>query len=300
MLLFTNIYKTTSASTFMLEAIINPKNAEKGPWKMFFVGLIYASLSLILVKYFFSGDFVLSQYSGMIVVTFCVMFSLPYMYFMMKNEEEQDEQVEGFFRVWKVHKDVIYGFMWLFLGFIIAFAFWNIVLQDNNLFNAQIETYCTINSPGNIEDCVAKYSFSEKGVTAGATSKMRFLSILENNVYVMIFTLIFSLIFGAGAIFILAWNASIIAAAIGIFTRYQISGIPLGVARYMIHGFPEITAYFITALAGGIFGIGVIKNGVRHPRFIRILENVAILLFVAICILIIAALIEVYIIPIFF
>ena len=71
----------------MLESIINPKRVEKGPWKMFFIGLIYASLSILLVSWFFNKDPILSQYSGMIVVTFCVMFSLPFMYFIIRQEE---------------------------------------------------------------------------------------------------------------------------------------------------------------------------------------------------------------------
>ena len=85
----------------------------------------------------------------------------------------------------------------------------------------------------------------------------------------MIFTLIFSLVFGAGAIFILAWNASVIAAAISIFSHYQVKDIPFGILRYMIHGFPEIAAYFVTALAGGIFGVGVIKNGFKSNQIIN-------------------------------
>ena len=284
----------------MLESIINPKRLEKGPLKMFFVGLIYASLSLLLVKWFFSNDPVLYQFAGMIVVTFSVMFSLPFMYFLIKKEEDEDERVEGFFSVWKMHSDAVYAFMWLFLGFVVAFSFWHIILQDPNLFNAQIETYCAINNPGGIEDCVSRYSFEAVSVTGLATKEIRFLSIITNNVYVMIFTLIFSLIFGAGAIFILAWNASVIAAAIGIFTKYQISEIPLGIARYMIHGFPEIAAYFVTALAGGIFGAGAIRNGIRSKIFLRIAENTVILLFIALIILIFAAVIEVYFTPLLF
>ena len=285
----------------MLESIVNPKRVEKGPWKMFFIGLIYASLSLVLVDWFFSGDIVLSKYSGMIVVTFCVMFSLPFMYYLFKQEEEEDEEVEGFLSVWKIHKDALYGFMWLFLGFVVAFALWHMVLQNSNLFNAQVETYCMINSPGNIEGCVERYDISNNVASTGAATKeMRFLSIIENNVYVMIFTLIFSLIFGAGAIFVLAWNASVIAAAIGIFTEYDIKDIPFGLLRYMIHGFPEIAAYFVTALAGGIFGVGIIRNGVKDPKFLRIVENVVILLFISIIILIIAAIIEVYFTPLLF
>ena len=283
----------------MLESIINPKRTEKGPIKMFFVGLIYASLSLLLVKWLFSGDDILYQYAGMLVVTFSVMFSLPFMYFLFKKEEEETEQVEGFFGVWKMHSDALYAFMWLFLGFIVAFSLFNNILQDPILFNAQVETYCAINSPGNVEDCILRNSF-ESTATGAVTKEMRFLSIISNNIYVMIFTLIFSLIFGAGAIFVLAWNASVIAAAIGIFTGYDWKEIPIGISRYMIHGFPEIASYFVTALAGGIFGVGVIRNGIKNKIFLRILENTVMLLFIAILLLIIAAIIEVYFTPLLF
>ena len=98
----------------MLESLINPKRAEKGPWKMFFIGLLYASLSLLLVHFLFKGDAVLSKFSGLMVVLFCVMFSLPFMYYAIKHEELEDEEVEGFWGVWKVHSDAIYAFMWLF------------------------------------------------------------------------------------------------------------------------------------------------------------------------------------------
>lgn len=287
----------------MLEAIINPREAEKGPWKMFFIGLVYASLSIILVHLFFSSDPELSKASGMIIIAFCIMFSLPFMYYLIKREEFEDEHIEGIWGVWRVHHDAIFALMWLFLGFIIAFSFWNIVFHDSNLLNFQIGTYCRINSPGSVDDCISKYTFTGNALgptSEFSTNQIRFLSILENNVYVMIFTLIFSLIFGAGAIFILIWNASVIAAAIGIFTEYKLAQIPLGIARYMIHGFPEIAAYFVTALAGGIFGVGIIRHGFENKRIIKILENTVILLFIAIAILIIAALIEVYFTPMFF
>lgn len=285
----------------MLESLINPKRAERGPWKMFFIGILYASLSLLLVHFLFSSDNVLSKFSGIMVVLFCVMFSLPFIYYSIKNEEIEDEEVEGILGVWKTHGDAIAAFMWLFLGFIIAFAFWYIILQNTNLLNAQIETYCNINSPGSVEDCVAEYSFTSKAISTSAMSNgSRFLSIIGNNFGVMIFTLIFSLIFGAGAIFVLAWNASVISAAIGIFTRYNLSEIPIGLLRYMIHGFPEIAAYFITALAGGIFGVGVIRHGIANKRFIHILLNVIILISSALVILIIAAIIEVYLTPLLF
>src|SRR3989304_6027890 len=81
--------------------------------------------------FFFGRDVVLSEYSGMIVVTFCVMFSLPFMYYLIKSEEEQDEHIEGFFSVWRAHSDAVCAFIWLFLGFVVAFSFWNIGLGDS-------------------------------------------------------------------------------------------------------------------------------------------------------------------------
>ena len=281
--------------------MINPKRAEKGPWKMLFIGLLYGSLSLILVHFLFKGDSVLSKFSGLIVVLFCVMFSLPFIYFIIRNEEREDEEIEGFWGVWKTHSDAIYAFMWLFLGLIIAFSFWNVILQDPNLLNAQIETYCGINSPGSVEDCIAKYSFTSKIISSSnSVSTSRLTSIIGNNFGVLILTLIFSLIFGAGAIFVLAWNASVISAAIGVFTKYDLKDIPFGLLRYMVHGFPEIAAYFITALAGGMFGVGVARHGVGDKKFTKVMMHVGILLLIAIATLIIAALMEVYFTPLLF
>tara|TARA_B100000315_G_C14403110_1_gene507418 strand:- start:207 stop:878 length:672 start_codon:yes stop_codon:yes gene_type:complete len=223
------------------------------------------------------------------------------MYYLIKTEEEEDEHIEGLFGILNMHRDALFAFMWLFLGFLIAFSFWYIVLEDPTLFNAQIETYCSINSPGNVKSCVSSYSNFDSGAFTGfATKESRLFSIISNNIYVMIFALFFSLLFGAGAIFILAWNASVIAAAISVFANYNINQIPLGIARYMIHGFPEIAAYFIAALAGGIFGVGVLRNGIRSKVFIRLAENTAIMLFISILILILAAVIEVYITPLLF
>ena len=285
----------------MLESLINPMKAEKSPWRMILIGILYGSLSLILTKLFFSADPVLSKYSGLIVVTFCVMFSLPFMIFIIRQEEVIDEQIEGFKGVWRHHKDAIYALMMLFIGFVIAFSFWFSAIGDINLLNAQLETYCMINSPNDIQGCVDHYTSGKIiSPTGNVTKSTRLFAIIENNVYVLIFTLIFSLIFGAGAIFILAWNATVIAGAIGIFTNYAVNEVHRGFFRYMIHGIPEIAAYFITALAGGILGAGIIRNGVKDKKFYHVLENVAILIFFAVLILLIAGLMEVYLTPKFF
>jgi uncharacterized membrane protein SpoIIM required for sporulation len=116
----------------------------------------------------------------------------------------------------------------------------------------------------------------------------------------LIFTLLFSLIFGAGAIFILAWNASVISAAIGIFSKSSLMNLPLGLFRYMIHGIPEIGSYFAGALAGGIISIAGIKHNIKSEKFWVILQDSLNLVILAVVLLIIAALIEVLVTPLFF
>ncbi len=285
----------------MLEMLLSPRRAERNPWEMFFVGLFYASLSVLLVNWIFSSDAVLSKYSGMLVVTFSVMFSLPFMFYLIKNEEEKDMAYEGMLRILREHSKALIALLWLFLGFIVAFSFWHIVLPSNQSFQVQIETYCLINKPTKFEECVNEYEVEGRAkTTAFLTAKDRIFMIFANNVYVLIFTLVFSLIFGAGAIFILAWNASVIAAAIGIFTKSNLNQLPLGILRYMIHGLPEIAAYFIAALAGGIISVAVIKHDTKSEKFWSILQDSLNLIIIAIVILFIAALVEVFITPILF
>jgi uncharacterized membrane protein SpoIIM required for sporulation len=286
----------------MLEMLINPQKAEKRPWEMFFIGAFYATVSLILTKWIFSGDPVLSKYTGILVVTFCVMFSIPFMYFAIKNEEEKDLEIEGLTKLMKEHSKALIYFMFLFMGFVVAFSFWYIVFEDGNQnFRAQIETFCMINKPAHFSECVSEYGIEQTSkTTAFLTAKEKIVNIFVNNIYVLIFTLVFSLIFGAGAIFILAWNASVISAAIGIFSKSNISNLPLGLARYMIHGIPEIGAYFAGALAGGIVSIAVIKHDVHSEKFWTILQDSLNLVILSVVLLFGAALIEVFITPAIF
>jgi len=287
----------------MLEMLINPKKAERRPWEMFFIGLFYASLSIILVTWIFSQDAVLSRYSGILVVTFTVMFSMPFVYFTLRLEEKKAAlNSTGEVSLLREHEKAIKVFLWLFLGFVVAFSFWYIVLPSSENFRAQIETYCLINRPSNFDACLKQYGIGESSsITADAvTNTERLFLIFSNNIYVLIFTLLFSLLFGAGAIFVLAWNASVIAAAIGIFTKSNLSALPLGLLRYMLHGLPEVASYFVVALAGGIVSVSVIKHEVGTEKFWQVLQDALDLIIIAVAILFLAALIEVFITPILF
>ncbi|MDP4039332.1 MAG: stage II sporulation protein M [Candidatus Pacearchaeota archaeon] len=286
----------------MLEMLINPLKAERKPWEMFFIGLVYASVSILLVGWIFSKDAVLRSYSGILVVMFTVMFSIPFIFYIFRLEEKRSAQENsGMFELLKHHRFALWAFLWLFVGFVVGYAFWYIILPTTLSAEAQLMTFCNINQAGN-EACIDQFrkGVEQSGPTAFASNKERLFLIFANNIYVLIFTLIFSLLFGAGVIFILAWNASVIAAAISIFSTSSLNSLPIALFRYLIHGIPEIAAYFVAALAGGIISFAVIRREVGTEKFWKVLQDSLNLIILAVVILFIAAMMEVFVTPIFF
>jgi len=284
----------------MLERLINPKQGEKHPWELFFVGAFYASLSILLVNWIFSQDSVLSKRSGILVVIFVVMFSTPFIYYTLRLEESRITRSKGSLNLIWEHRRALYAFMFLFLGFVVAFAVWYSILPTTDTFRAQIETYCMINRPANFNECVSQYGVKDATIAPFLTNKERLFLIFTNNIYVLLFTLVFSLIFGAGVIFILAWNASVIGAAIGIVTDYKLVEIPFGLLRFMFHGMFEIASYFIVALAGGMVSISVIKHEMGTDKFWEVMHDSLNLIILAVVVLLFAALLEVFVTPALF
>jgi len=284
----------------MLEILMKPKRAERRPWEMFFVGLVWASVSLALVVFVFGKDSILKEGGGLLLVTFTVICCMPFMYYLIKLEEGKDIEINDSGKLIKEHSKAVHALMWMFLGLIVAFSFWYSVAPDvvGPNFNFQIKTFCAINNPANFNYCIEQNSIPiGTGKVAGTDAV---LGIFANNVYVLIFTILFSLAFGAGAMFILVWNASVIAAAIGIFTNKSLAQLPIGLFRYMIHGVPEIAAYFVGALAGGIISVAVIRKDLRREGTWKILQDSLLMIIIAIFILIVAALMEVYFTPLLF
>ncbi|MCH7850052.1 MAG: stage II sporulation protein M [Nanoarchaeota archaeon] len=284
----------------MIELFIKAKRAERHPWELFFIGAFWASVALLLVTFFFGNDSILKEGSGLLVVIFTVISCLPFMYYIIKLEEGKDVEIDDSGRLIKEHSKAIHALIWMFLGFVVAFSFWYMVLPEQAAqnFNFQIKTFCAINSPSNYNYCLDQHGIP---ITTGAvTGTNAVFAIFANNISVLIFTIVFSLVFGAGAIFILVWNASVIAAAIGIFAKGELVDLPLGLLRYMFHGIPEIGAYFIGALAGGIISVAVIRKDLRGEGAWKILQDSLTLMIIAIVVLMVAALMEVYLTPLMF
>lgn len=282
----------------VLESILNPFSAEKKPWEMFFIGFAYSSIAVAMSLWIFKDQ------TSLIMVFLTVMACIPIIYNTMKVEEKKDLEITNERELLHQHNRAIFFFMFLFIGITASFVTWYIFLPADLIgivFDKQTATIEAINNQ----------------VSGNFTAQLPiFTKILLNNLKVLAFAIFFALLYGAGAIFILTWNASVIGAAMGNFIRSSFADlagtvgftkfsaylgvVSLGVIRYSIHGIPEILAYFYGGLAGGILSVAIIKQHYKDSRFSRILFDVSELLIIAVSFLVVAALLEVYVTPLFF
>jgi uncharacterized membrane protein SpoIIM required for sporulation len=270
----------------VLESLIKPFTAEKKPWEMFFYGILISSIALFLSFWIFREE------ADLVAVFFTVFACIPLLFHAIRNEEKKDMYIDSEKRLLKEHSRVIAFFLFLFLGLVFSFSMWYIFLPSevsHQMFEQQLITIDEINKP------------SGHAVTAGFFSKIFF-----NNIKVLAFCILFAFFYGAGAIFILTWNATVIAAAIGSMAKGLAMSNPLilsggfAFSRYLLHGIPEMVGYMIAGLAGGIISVAVINHDFRTKRFQNILFDAASLLLLAIGVLFFAAAIESFITPLIF
>src|SRR3989344_9621940 len=184
----------------VLESLLNPALAKKKPWDVLVFGGFAASIGLFLSYWIFR------EYSSLIMVFLITLAAVPLFYFTVTSEEEYDVLLIGEPAILKEHSKVLFFLMTLFVGITIALAVWYVVLpahMTSVLFSSQSQTIVDINNQisGNFfnVDVMAK--------------------IFLNNFRVLVFAILFAFLYGVGSLFILTWNATVIAVAVGNFAR---------------------------------------------------------------------------------
>lgn len=278
----------------VLESLLNPVSAERRPFSVLFLGMVYGTLAIFLSLWIFE------EQSSMVMVFLTTMAALPLMFHTLRWEERRDLEVSTGKSIWHDHGPALMFYTLLFVGMAVAFTFWYLALPSgvsSGLFKVQAQTISNLN----------------QHVTGQITQTSLLSKIFLNNIKVMIFCILFSFLYGSGALFILTWNASVIGAAAGNFIRTHMASFAdavglhkfgayfyvssLSVLRYAIHGIPEIFSYIIAGLAGGILSMAVVKHDFGSGKFERIMLDVSDLILLSVLILFIAGLVEVFITP---
>ena len=266
----------------VFESILHPDEVRIKPWKTTLIGLLYSSIGLIISLWVFPSD------PSMSMVFLTTMAGIPLLVSVLQKEEAEDFKKKEYPLIGN-HKDVLGVIFFFFIGLLISYTSWYLILPDElvrKVFESQATTIQSINN--NVQ---------------GSYVRNELLSlILANNFKVLLFCLIFSVLYGAGAIFIITWNASVLGTAIGNAIKNLLSdsipyvhAIPLGFSQYLLHGVPELIAYFLGGIAGGIISAAVIRHEPKSNKFKEVQLDSIDLIILASVILIISGLLEVYI-----
>jgi uncharacterized membrane protein SpoIIM required for sporulation len=281
----------------VFEDLLDVKTAEKKPWLMFFYGAFIASIGILLSYWLFRSR------SDIVMIVMIISACTPLLYHALREEEEIDKRLDDEGLILRRHSKVILFYTFLFIGITVSLAAWYTLLPHDmsaKIFSEQAKTISAINK------------------STGATTSLMgvFNDILIGNIYVMLLCFMLSLFYGAGAIFILSWNASVVAVAIGNFVQQNVSNMfmvngvsdlaTIGFAvfhslfRYMIHGLPEMAAYMVAGLAGGILSAAIINHDFHSPKFKRIMLDASSLFLISLATLLLAVTIEIFVTPLFF
>ncbi len=256
----------------MLEGLISIKEAIKNPSWVFVISGVVSFICLIVAILVFETSI------GLFTSLLITLAMTPFMLNLVRYEEERDEQLAETFKdmnFMERHRDILIIYTAFFCGLVLSMTIAYVVLPNNisqRMFMDQITE---------INKIRGKITFSDTLV-----------GIVTNNVGVLFLSFLLSFLFGAGAILILAWNGSILAAAIGSIAKSAggVKAIPVAALPFLPHGMFEILAYFIGGIAGGLVSAAIMRR--KSGNFKFVMRDSMDLMLVSVFLLIIAGLIE--------
>lgn len=266
----------------------------KRPVHLFMTGAFYSSIAI------FVSTILFFHAPSMVIVTF---MTLPAVYIitqLLKRKSLEEVKVRSAFDFIKVNLDLVEMYMFLFLGMTAGIAFWFSVLPAgvaDTLLSEQIYNLHSITQT--VMTGGATLGYQTIGQTA---SSEMFLLIAANNIKLVLLMTLLSFVFASGALFILAWNATVVGVAIGFIIRRLSSetllvglaeGLPLGFAYYILHIIPEIVAYFTAAIAGAMISSAMMRYDPFGPKSRKLMLIAAALMGVAILMILFGAAVEI-------
>jgi len=261
----------------VLESLMSVRDAVRNPWHMVVFGFVISIVSFGVSYLVFPDN------AGLVSVFLVTIISAPFMLNLLRYEESMEERKVAKLSIaerlnplsaFSRQREVFVLYSAFFAGLVVALVASFLALPQDfveRLFSDQITKVGDVGA-----------------ILGGATASGTFSQILTNNLAVLCVSFVFALLLGIGAIFILAWNASVLAAAIGIVAKT--SGLTPSLVAFLPHGVFEIAAYFIGGIAGGIISMAVSKRGTR--QFLPLVGDMLLIMVFSVALLVVAAYIE--------
>ncbi len=311
----------------VLETLLPSSIARQKPHYMMVIAFLFAIVGMWLAYFIFPFS------ASILTIAFIVIAAEPLLRRTFLQEEDEEARAPGPAATFlERHFDIIVMYSWFFVGLVIAFMAWYIILPAATPERCLADGLCgefptrtsifaeqerQLGGIAQLRDSAnlgtGNFILSLTGFAAPPNIQGDFWGIVQflfaNNTTVLLLAVLFSFLFGEGALFLISWNASIIGTVMGKISAQAMAMSPthdivsiiysLGYGIYhgigfVPHGIPEIGAYYIGAIAGGIISASMAKQAYRKDEFKIIAKDAAGLIIIALILLFAGAMIESY------
>lgn len=267
----------------VFEQIFKERWIEKKPRHAFLLGVVYSAIGLLSSWFIFKSSF------GLMSIAFTSILLIPSLNKLLAHEENVEIRERKFhlMQLLKDHKDIFEIYVFLFLGVFVAYSAFVLMLPP--------ETALRLFAP----------QLKVAGITGYAFFQTMFGSILLNNLIVMVVCFVLSLIYGAGSILFITWNATVWGVVFAYNAKVSASymgshpWVAFGAMMLPIlpHMITEALSYLSAAIAGGVVSKSVIREKWGSKKFNHVLTDGLILLGIGFILVVIAGWLEVYVFP---
>ncbi|MDD3263362.1 MAG: hypothetical protein PHT94_00535 [Candidatus Nanoarchaeia archaeon] len=228
-----------------------------------FIFTVFISLVIGGLNYFIGGDYFF------LIALVSLFLTYPVVSFLLKEEKIEFEKKISEKNIIKRHEKEMFIVLTIFLAVLLSFIIISPLVKD--------------------------YSFTEKTynyITGHIIFNSDFFTVLTNNLVVLFFTFLASLVSLSGLIFIIVWNASLVAYYFTTFLSFK-DGI-IGVFGVLGHGIIEVLGYILIGLAGGLLSYRLSKKKLNNYYINkRFIYDFSILIVASIIFIFISAFLEV-------
>jgi len=265
----------------MFEELFKLESIKKGKANVFLIAFIFSELGLI------SSFVIFPQNIGLMSLAFTSLLLMPYLYQVLNAPEPVEKGTNFFKQAFKNHNQTISIYFWLFMGILLSYAIFSLLLPNLSvikLFDSQL---------------------SFIGVTGNASGGFNFTSILANNIKVLIACVLLSLVYGAGSMLFLTWNASVWGAIFGYIARQSANVVGQNPLVYFVslflkvlpHTAAEAASYFFAVIAGAVISKAIIREQFGTETFNYILKEAMLFFAISLLLIVTAGFLETVLFP---
>ncbi|MBS3127052.1 hypothetical protein J4228_02710 [Candidatus Woesearchaeota archaeon] len=267
----------------VFEEIINTMRLQRRPLYALVLGLVYTPIAFFTAFVFFR------ETMSIAMIFLISLLAVPSLILLLSVEETRERQ-EGARNFFHNHKDIFEVYLFLFVGIFISYL---TTLWITGMYGLPLESVS-----GEQLNVIGEIISEDKINDFNVNGLLHALRIFSVNIGVALLLFILSLFYGAGSIFLVAWNASVFSTFIyttitNISTGMQHSLVLGGI--FLIYVIPEVAGFLLAAIAGGVVSKAVVLETFMSFQFRNVLRDAVVLLFFSFALLFVAAFLESYV-----